>query len=88
MAPRFATQHNQDSFDPNPDRKQTFKEVGSLTISEAVEQDVRKQLAQRGHNVEAKTGPIGTPVMLLVDQGTYYAAGDPAAGRHAAGLAD
>ncbi len=88
IAPRFATQHHQDSFDPRPDRVQTFKEVGSLTISEAVEQDVCKQLAQRGHKVEAKTGPIGAPVMLLADQGTYYAAGDPAAGRHAAGLAD
>ncbi|MBT5452934.1 MAG: hypothetical protein HOK90_27380, partial [Gemmatimonadetes bacterium] len=49
---------------------------------------VREQLAQRGHAVEAKSGPIGTPVMLLADQGTYYAAGDPAAGRHAAGLTD
>ena len=88
VAPRFATQHHQDSFDPNPDRNQTFKEVGSLTISEAVEQDTREQLARRGHSVEAKSGAIGTPVMLHIDKGTYYAAGDPAAGRHAAGLED
>jgi len=46
----------------------------------------RDELAQRGHTITAKDGPIGTPVMLLADQGTYYAAGDPAARRHAAGL--
>jgi gamma-glutamyltranspeptidase/glutathione hydrolase len=88
IAPRFATAHHEDSFDPNPDREQTFKQAGSLTISEAVDQGVRDELAQRGHQVEAKSGPIATPVMLYADQatGTYYAAGDPAARRHAAGL--
>ena len=86
VAPRFATDHHQDSFDPNPDRNQTFIKAGSLTISDAVEQEVRDELAQRGHTVEAKSGPIATPVMLYADQGTYYAAGDPAARRHAAGL--
>jgi gamma-glutamyltranspeptidase/glutathione hydrolase len=86
VAPRFATNHHQDSFDPNPNREQTFKQVGSLTISEAVDQSTRDGLAQRGHAVSTKDGPIGTPVMLLADQGTYYAAGDPKAGRHAAGL--
>ena len=29
-APRFATAHHEDSFDPNPDRPATFKQVGSL----------------------------------------------------------
>ena len=45
-------------------------------------------LAQRGQQIEAKSGPIGTPSMLYIDQenDTFYAAGDPAAGRHAAGL--
>ena len=88
IAPRFATDHHQDSFDPNPIREQTFKQAGSLTISQAVDQHVRDELAQRGHQVEAKSGPIGTPSMLYIDQGndTFYAAGDPATGRHAAGL--
>lgn len=88
IAPRFATTHHQDSFDPNPVREQTFGEAGSLTISEQVDPDVRNELAQRGHKVVAKAGPIATPVMLYADPGTgmYYAAGDPAAGRHAAGL--
>ncbi len=87
-APRFATAHHQDSFDPNPDRAQAFIRAGSLTISDRVSQHVREALAGRGHQVEAKAGPIATPVMLYVDQdsGMFYAAGDPAAHRHAAGL--
>jgi gamma-glutamyltranspeptidase/glutathione hydrolase len=86
-APRFVTAHHQDSFDPNPSRQETFLRAGSLTISDKVEQSVRDELARRGHQVEAaKT--IATPVMLYADSasGLYYAAGDPAAGRHAAGL--
>ena len=86
VAPRFATDHHQDSFDPNPDREHTFIKAGSLAISAAVDQSVRDALAQRGHAIETKEGPIGTPVMLLADQDTYYVAGDPAAGRHAASL--
>lgn len=87
-APRFATAHHEDSFDPNPDRPATFKKVGSLSISDRVSPDVRDELARRGHRVEPSGGPIATPVMLFVDpaSGRFHAAGDPAAGRHAAGL--
>ena len=87
-APRFATAHHEDSFDPNPDRPATFKQVGSLNISDRVNREVRAELASRGHRVTASTGPIATPVMLYVDpeDGRFHAAGDPAAGRHAAGL--
>jgi gamma-glutamyltranspeptidase/glutathione hydrolase len=89
-APRFATDHHQDSFDPNPVRVQTFLQAGSLTISEAVDAQVRSELARRGHQVTAKATPIATPVMLSVDSasGVYYAAGDPATGRHAAGVGE
>ena len=88
--PRFATAHHQDSFDPNPNREQTFKEAGSLTINDSVNESVRAELSRRGHKVMTQTGPVAVPVMLYVDQdsGTYYAAGDPSAGRHAAGLID
>ncbi len=88
-APRFATAHHEDSFDPNPDRAATFKSVGSLSIGERVGRDVRAELAARGHRVASTNGPIATPVMLFIDQesGRFHAAGDPAAGRHAAGLA-
>lgn len=86
--PRFATAHHQDSFDPHPNREQTFKEAGSLTINNSVKTGVRDELSKRGHKVRAQTGPVAVPVMLYVDQDsrTYYAAGDPAAGRHADGL--
>ncbi len=87
-APRFATSHHEDSFDPNPDRPATFKQVGSLTISDRVSRGVRADLASRGHRVASSAGPIATPVMLFIDRenGRFHAAGDPAAGRHAAGL--
>lgn len=87
-APRFATAHHQDSFDPNPVRDATFLQAGSLTLNDPVGPDVRDELVQRGHAVMAKEEPIGRPVMLYADSGSgeYYAAGDPSAGRHAAGL--
>lgn len=87
-APRFATAHHEDSFDPNPHRPATFKQVGSLSISDRVSRDVRAELTARGHRVASSKGPIATPVMLFIDQenGRFHAAGDPAAGRHAAGL--
>ena len=87
-APRFATAHHQDSFDPNPDRMQTFKGSGSLSVSDSLNDSVRKELSQRKHKLDVRTSPIASPVMLYVDQesGAFYAAGDPKANRHAAGL--
>ncbi len=87
-APRFATAHHEDSFDPNPNREQTFKGPGSLTINNSVNEDIREDLAGRGHKVSAVSSAIAAPSMLYIDQDseTYYAVGDPAAGRHAAGL--
>jgi gamma-glutamyltranspeptidase/glutathione hydrolase len=87
-APRFATAHHQDSFDPDPDRAQTFKGPGSLTVSDRVSDRVKETLSQRGHQLDVTTSPIGSPVMLYVDRdsGIFYAAGDPEAHRHAAGL--
>jgi len=87
-APRFATAHHQDSFDPNPDRVKTFKEAGSLTISENINKNTQKELKRRGHKLTMTAAPIGAPVMLYIDQdnGENYAAGDPESHRHAAGL--
>lgn len=87
-APRFATAHHEDSFDPNPNREQTFKGPGSLTINNSVEENIRKELAKRGHKVSSVSNAIAAPSMLYIDyeSGTFYAAGDPAAGRHSAGL--
>jgi gamma-glutamyltranspeptidase/glutathione hydrolase len=88
VAPRFATAHHQDSFDPNPDRSRTFLQAGSLTLSDRVDQAVQAELTRRGHEVQAKAAPIANPVMLYRDQesGVLHAAGDPASGRHAAGM--
>ncbi len=87
-APRFATSHHEDSFDPNPNRPQTFGQAGSLMINDSVSESVRHELTNRGHQLRAHSGAIAVPVMLYIDKGneTFYAAGDPATGRHAAGL--
>ena len=87
-APRFATTHHEDSFDPNPNREQTFGQVGSLTINDSVGESVQQELAKRGHQLRSHGGAIAAPVMVYInkDSGTFYAAGDPGAGRHAAGL--
>jgi gamma-glutamyltranspeptidase / glutathione hydrolase len=89
-APRFATYHHQDSFDPNPVREQTFIKAGSLTLDGKVDKSVSEALAERGHEIQTVGGPIGHPVMLYRDteSGLFHAAGDPAANRHAAGLED
>lgn len=86
---RFATDHHQDSFNPNPNRENTFKKAGSLSINDSVSETVRAELGNRGHLVNAKSSPIAVPVMLYFDKenSLYYAAGDPATRRHAAGLA-
>lgn len=88
-APRFATAHHQDSFNPNPKRVQTFKHAGSLIINDSVSASVREKLISRGHQLKTQTAAIAAPVMLYIDEDSrmYSAAGDPAAGRHAAGLA-
>ena len=87
-APRFATAHHEDSFDPNPNRVETFGQAGSLTINDSVSESVREELAGRGHQLKTQGGAIAAPSMLHIDKdsGTFYAAGDPAAGRHAAGV--
>ena len=88
--PRFATSHHEDSFDPNPNRQETFGAPGSLVMNDTYDVALREELASRGHKVKAQDGPVGYPVMLTVDQrsGEISAAGDPAAERHAAGLGD
>jgi gamma-glutamyltranspeptidase/glutathione hydrolase len=87
-APRFNTDHRENSFDPNPDRRATLGELGSLRLSEDVPEDTRTALAERGHKVKTTDKPIAHPVMIYLDQdsGKIYAAGDPAAKRHAAAI--
>lgn len=89
IAPRFATYHHEDSFDPDAIRDRAFLRAGSLTVNASIDESVQAELARRGHSVESTASAIATPVMLHIDaeSGIYHAAGDPAAGRHAAGLA-
>jgi gamma-glutamyltranspeptidase/glutathione hydrolase len=88
VAPRYVTSHHQDSFDPHQDRRQTFGRPGSLTVNDSLDSGVRQELARRGHHVRVENNAIGAPVMLSIDQerGELRAAGDPDAGRHAAGV--
>ena len=87
-APRFCTGHHQDSFDPRPDREQAFVQAGSLNVNASVSADVQEELVRRGHELGTVEKAIAAPVMLYVDHDAsmFYAAGDPAAGRHAAAL--
>ncbi len=87
-APRFSTGHQENSFNPNPDREKTLGTLASLTLDDGVEQSTRRTLANRGHKVIIASKPIAHPVMIYVDSNTgmIYAAGDPEAGRHAAAL--
>jgi len=86
--PRFSTGHQQNSFDPNPDRNKTLGTLASLTLDDRIDESVRQKLTERGHKVTTTSLPIGYPVMIYVDPNTamMYAAGDPKAGRHAAAL--
>ncbi len=87
-APRFSTAHQQNSFDPNPDREAAFVAAGSLRLNTGVAEEVRAELSKRGHKLTTTSRPIAHPVMISIDRrsGMIYAAGDPSAGRHAAAL--
>jgi gamma-glutamyltranspeptidase/glutathione hydrolase len=87
-APRFSTGHMENSFDSNSDRDAAFMSGGSLQVHADVGEVVQADLQARAHSVTTTSAAIASPVMILIDQttGTIYAAGDPAAGRHAAAL--
>jgi gamma-glutamyltranspeptidase/glutathione hydrolase len=87
-APRFATFHHEDSFDPNPDRAAAIVQAGSLTVHEGVSEAVRLDLASRGHTVNTTNRAIASPVMLYIEpeNGKLHVAGDPDANRHAAAI--
>lgn len=87
-AGRFSTSHHQDSFNPTPDRESAFVERGALTVESNLPEQVRNELAERGHIIKTTNGPIGHPVMIYLDpdSGVMYAAGDPKGNRHAAAI--
>ncbi|NQT38207.1 MAG: gamma-glutamyltransferase [Planctomycetes bacterium] len=87
-APRFNTGHHQNSFDPNRSRAAAFVSPGSLRVNEEIPEEVKAELAKRGHKMSTAKGPIAYPVMIAIDPATgmFHAAGDPRAKRHAAAL--
>ncbi len=86
-APRFNTDHMENSFDSDSDRERAFKVPGSLRVNTGVAEDAQGELASRGHDLSVTSDAIAAPVMLLIDEdGVVHAAGDPAAGRHAGAL--
>jgi len=86
--PRFITTHYQGSFDPNPNRGEAYVQIGGLRVNDSIAEDVRADLASRGHEVSTTERAISTPVMLYIEResGTFYVAGDPDARRHAAAI--
>jgi gamma-glutamyltranspeptidase/glutathione hydrolase len=87
-APRFNTDHHQNSFDPNPDRAAAFVKPGSLRLNESISEHVKDELSNRGHQVTTTPQAIAHPVMIAIDHqtGILHAAGDPQARRHAAAI--
>ncbi|MEE2753781.1 MAG: gamma-glutamyltransferase [Candidatus Latescibacterota bacterium] len=87
-APRFCTYHHQNSFDPNPQRDQTFTDAGSLEINAEIDQSVRQELERRGHPLKLVEGKaIAAPSMIHIGgDRTFYVAGDPGANRHAVAI--
>jgi len=87
-APRFNTGHHQGSFKSNADRGETYVSLSGLTLNDTISEEVRNQLAARGHTIDIKKGAIANPVMIYLDPVSkiIYAAGDPKARRHAAAL--
>jgi len=87
-APRFATAHHENSFDPAARRGKAYVTVGSLNVHRTVQIDQRYELERRGHGVGTVDGAIASPVALQIDgdTGLIRAAGDPAAARHAAAI--
>ena len=87
-APRFATVHHEDSFDPAARRAKAFVTVGGLSVHRTVDVDDRYDLERRGHSVVTVDGAIASPVAVQIDHnaGLIRAAGDPAAARHAAAI--
>lgn len=85
-APRFATSSHQDSFNPAPKRETTIVSLNSLTVNDTMSESTRDELSRRGHQLKVTPGAVGAPVMLYLEpaDGSVFAAGDPAAGRHAA----
>jgi gamma-glutamyltranspeptidase/glutathione hydrolase len=79
---RFGTNHHVGSF------RQSKPELGSLLIYDSAGAELVNELAERGHKVDRAEPPLWAPSAIAIDPETkqLQGAGDPLAGRHAAGL--
>ena len=78
-AVRFGTNHHLGSF------RQTPAELGSLLINEEANPETITALEKKGHVVKRSTGALWAPSVIRISPtGTFEAAGDSRAGRHAA----
>lgn len=79
-APRFGTNHFVGSFGQSP------PQLGSLLLDSDISEATRQAVAARGHHVSVSNGALWAPSAIRIDRATgrMDAAGDPAAGRHAA----
>jgi gamma-glutamyltranspeptidase/glutathione hydrolase len=76
-APRIATTLHEDSFDPSKNRKKTIAAPPVLLINEEFEEKTIKKLEKLGHKIERKSGAIGVPAIVLIeDNGLKHAATD------------
>jgi gamma-glutamyltranspeptidase/glutathione hydrolase len=81
-AMRFGTNHHLGSF------RQTPPQLGSLLIYKSASEEVTSDLAARGHKVQRVEAPLWAPSAIAIAAKTKQlrGAGDPLAGRHAAGF--
>ena len=71
--PRFSTSHHEDSFNPTPDRKAAFLKPAGASLQDTVPDETREELSRRGHTISTTAGPIGNPVMLVIDRANHTA---------------
>ncbi|MFO0891406.1 MAG: gamma-glutamyltransferase [Isosphaeraceae bacterium] len=82
-APRFMSDHFVGSF------RQTPPKLGELRINPSIGEPVLQALTSRGHKLTPSATPLAAAATVLVVEpgtGSYRAAGDPRAGRHAGAL--
>lgn len=79
--PRFSTGHFVGSF------RQAPPDLGSLKVNADIGEETIAELKRRGHKVTLQTGAVFHPSVIVRDTASksLHAAGDPKAGRHAAG---
>jgi gamma-glutamyltranspeptidase/glutathione hydrolase len=79
-APRFMSDHFVGSF------RQAPPVLGGLRVNPSIGQSTLDALAQRGHKLKLAATPLAAAATVIAFDsrtGTYHAAGDPRAGRHA-----